>query len=158
MQRADRSRPQPALDGAAIAVGVVAAALADAVAGFLPQGTLPRQAHVAAASSLLAGYLDGRAWSIRDMPTEPSLIMIQFLQWVADRPRSREDVMDAWRSSCPRFPVWEDARADGLIRQCGGERGEHRVELTERGRAALRRAGIRPRSTRHQMAASGSGP
>ena len=73
------------------------------------------------------------------MPTEPSLIMIQFLQWVADRPCSREDVMDAWRSSCPRFPVWEDARADGLIRQCGGERGEHRVELTERGRAALRR-------------------
>ena len=71
------------------------------------------------------------------MPTQPSLIMIQFLQWVADRPRSREDVMDAWRSSCPRFPVWEDARADGLIRQCGGERGEHRVELTERGRAGL---------------------
>jgi hypothetical protein len=92
------------------------------------------------------------------MPTEPSLIMIQFLQWVADRPRSREDVMDAWRSSCPRFPVWEDARADGLIRQCGGERGEHRVELTDRGRAALRRAAIRPRSTRDQAAASGSGP
>jgi hypothetical protein len=131
---------------------------------------LPRQAHVAAASSLFAGYLAGRAWSmgtraarsptwsIRDMPTEPSLIMIQFLQWVADRPRSREDVMDAWRSSCPRFPVWEDARADGLIRQCGGERGEHRVELTERGRAALRRADVRPRSTRHQTAANGSGP
>ena len=66
--------------------------------------------------------------------------MIQFLQWVADRPRSREDVMDAWRSSCPRFPVWEDARAEGLIRQCGGEKGQHRVELTERGRAALERA------------------
>jgi hypothetical protein len=87
------------------------------------------------------------------MPSEPSLIMIQFLQWVADRPRSREDVMDAWRSSCPRFPVWEDARADGLIRQCGGERGEHRVELTERGQAALRRAEVRPRSMRGQAAA-----
>jgi D-3-phosphoglycerate dehydrogenase len=84
--------------------------------------------------------------------------MIQFLQWVADRPRSREDVMDAWRSSCPRFPVWEDARADGLIRQSGGDRGEHRVELTERGRAALRRADIRLRPTRAQPAASGSGP
>src|SRR4029453_15007637 len=36
-------RPQPAIDGAVIAVGVVAAALLDAVAGFLPQGTLPRQ-------------------------------------------------------------------------------------------------------------------
>ena len=92
------------------------------------------------------------------MPTQPSLIMIQFLQWVADRPRSREDVMDAWRSSCPRFPVWEDARADGLIRQRGGDRGEHRVELTERGRAALRRAAILPRSGRGQIAASGSGP
>jgi len=57
-------RPQPALDGAVIAVGVVAAALVDAVAGFLPQGTLPRQAHIAAASSLFAGYLAGRAWSM----------------------------------------------------------------------------------------------
>ena len=70
----------------------------------------------------------------------PSLIMIQFLQWVADRPRTREDVMEAWRSSCPRFPVWEDARADGLVRQYGGEAGLHRVELTERGRRALMRA------------------
>ena len=77
------------------------------------------------------------------MEAHPNLIMIQFLQWVADRPRSREDVMDAWRSSCPRFPVWEDARADGLIRQCSGEAGEHRVELTARGRDALERAAAR---------------
>jgi hypothetical protein len=65
--------------------------------------------------------------------------MIQFLEWVAARPRTREDVMDAWRSSCPRMPVWEDARADGLVRQFGGERGQHHVELTESGRAILRR-------------------
>jgi hypothetical protein len=45
--------------------------------------------------------------------------------------------MEAWRSSCPRVPVWEDALADGLIRQCGGETGERRVELTERGWTAL---------------------
>jgi hypothetical protein len=57
-------RPQPALDGAVIAVGVVAAALVDVVAGFLPPGSLPRQAHIAAASSLFAGYLAGRAWTI----------------------------------------------------------------------------------------------
>jgi hypothetical protein len=77
------------------------------------------------------------------MEMQPSLIMIQFLQWVADRPRTRDDVMDAWRSSCPRFPVWEDARADGLIRQCGGDAGERRVELTARGRDALERAAAR---------------
>lgn len=73
------------------------------------------------------------------MQSEPSLIMLQFLQWVADRPRTHADVMDAWRSSCPRFPVWEDARADGLVRQraVDGRRG---VELTEAGRRALERA------------------
>ena len=70
--------------------------------------------------------------------TRPSLIMMQFLQWVADRPRRREDVLDAWQSSCPRHPVWEDARADGLVRQCGCAQGENRVELTPRGRAALK--------------------
>lgn len=79
---------------------------------------------------------------------QPSLIMIQFLQWVADRPRRREDVLDAWPSSCPRFPVWEDARAEGLVRQSGG--GENRVELTARGRRAL--------LTSRQIAVRGSGP
>lgn len=73
------------------------------------------------------------------MSASPELIMIQFLEWVAARPRRREDVLDAWQSSCPRFPVWEDARADGLVRQTSGETGEHRVELTERGRAMLGR-------------------
>jgi D-3-phosphoglycerate dehydrogenase len=71
------------------------------------------------------------------MSASPNLIMIQFLEWVAARPRRREDVLDAWQSSCPRFPVWEDARADGLVRQCGGDGGERRVELTDRGRAML---------------------
>lgn len=75
----------------------------------------------------------------------PPLIMRQFLEWVAARPRRREDVLDAWASSCPRFPVWEDARADGLIRMRtiegdGRESSkgrERRVELTARGRAML---------------------
>lgn len=66
--------------------------------------------------------------------------MIQFLEWVAARPRTREDVMDAWRSSCPRMPVWEDARAEGYVRQSGGASGRHRVELSPRGRAALEAA------------------
>jgi hypothetical protein len=77
------------------------------------------------------------------MEAQPSLIMVQFLQWVADRPRTYADVMDAWRSSCPRFPVWEDARAEGLVRQIGGDAGRRRVELTERGRSALERAAPR---------------
>jgi hypothetical protein len=77
------------------------------------------------------------------MEAQPSLIMIQFLQWVADRPRRREDAMESWRSSCPGFPAWEDGGAEGLVRQCGSETGERRVELTERGRTALARAQAR---------------
>ena len=46
------------------AMNNLAAALIDAVSGFLPEGTLPRQAHIAAASALFAGYLSGRAWTI----------------------------------------------------------------------------------------------
>ncbi len=68
---------------------------------------------------------------------EPSLIMRQFLEWVAARSRTREDVLSAWPSSRPRFPVWEDVRTEGDVRQRGGDQGAHRVELTSRGRRGL---------------------
>ena len=68
----------------------------------------------------------------------PSLIMIQFLSWVADRPRSYAETMDAWRTSCPRLSVWEDAVIADLVR-LEGERGRA-VKLTDRGAAILRQA------------------
>jgi hypothetical protein len=62
-----------------------------------------------------------------------------FLAWVARRPRSYADAMEAWRSSCPRFTIWEDAIADGLIgeERGGGRLSEIQVVLTPRGRAVL---------------------
>ena len=42
--------------------------------------------------------------------------MIQFLAWVADRPRTYAQTMEAWRSTCPRLSVWEDAIIEGLVR------------------------------------------
>jgi hypothetical protein len=65
----------------------------------------------------------------------PSLIMIQFLSWVADRPRSYAETMDAWRTSCPRLSVWEDAVIADLVRLEGDGRA---VKLTDRGAAVLR--------------------
>jgi hypothetical protein len=68
--------------------------------------------------------------------SEPaSLIMLQFLAWVADRPRSYAETMDAWHSTCPRLSVWEDAIIDGLVRLDNG--AGHAVSLTPRGRAML---------------------
>jgi hypothetical protein len=68
-----------------------------------------------------------------------ALLTVQFLAWLADRPRSYGEVMEAWRSSCPRLTIWEDALADDLVR-CDGNRI---VGLTARGRALLER-GARP--------------
>jgi hypothetical protein len=69
------------------------------------------------------------------MPGAPSLIMLQFLTWVADRPRTYSETMEAWRSTCPRLSVWEDAIIDGLV-QCEGN-ARRAVTLTPLGGAAL---------------------
>jgi hypothetical protein len=69
------------------------------------------------------------------MPAAVSLLMLQFLEWVARRPRTYADVMEAWRTSCPRQSVWEDATIDGLV--AFDDRGT--VTLTPLGRAALER-------------------
>ena len=78
----------------------------------------------------------------------PSLLMLQFLTWVADRPRTHADVMEAWRSTCPRMTVWEDAVIDGLVRLENGS--ERTVSLTPRGHALLapESAPISPDDTR----------
>ena len=63
-----------------------------------------------------------------------------FLGWVARQPRSYAEAMEAWRSSCPRFTIWEDALGDGLIALKRGARTtmhETQVILTPRGRALL---------------------
>lgn len=63
------------------------------------------------------------------------MLMLQFLAWLEERPRSYADVMEAWRTSCPRLSVWEDATIEGLVRLAGTDRTL--VELTARGRAKL---------------------
>jgi hypothetical protein len=73
------------------------------------------------------------------MTEKPSLIMIQFLAWVADRPRNYAQTMDAWRSSCPRLSVWEDAIIEGLIRI--DNNANRSVRLTSRGSAVLAQDG-----------------
>jgi hypothetical protein len=43
------------------------------------------------------------------------VLVLDLLEWVARRDRSYEDTMDAWRTSCPRLQVWEEATERGLI-------------------------------------------
>jgi hypothetical protein len=67
-----------------------------------------------------------------------SLLMRQFLYWLFARPRTYAEAMEAWRSSCPRLTVWEDALMDGLIQvERGSTLQQSNVTLTDRGRAVL---------------------
>jgi DNA-binding PadR family transcriptional regulator len=63
-------------------------------------------------------------------------LILDLLEWVASRERTYRDVLDAWRTSCPRLPVWEDANDRGLVRR---ERVEGRsiVTVTAKGFALL---------------------
>jgi hypothetical protein len=64
-------------------------------------------------------------------------LIVDLLEWVASRERSYEEVMDAWRTSCPKLPVWEDANDRGLIR-IEDVRGRSVVRITPTGLALLK--------------------
>ncbi len=49
------------------------------------------------------------------MSDETDALILDLFEWIAVRPRAYSDVMDAWRTSCPRLPVWEDAVDRGLV-------------------------------------------
>ena len=76
--------------------------------------------------------------------TNEARLMIELLGWVAEQPRTYGDVQEAWRSSCPRQSLWEDAQIEGLVRLEGGGMAS-RVLLTEKGRARGEVAAPAPR-------------
>jgi hypothetical protein len=66
-------------------------------------------------------------------------LTVQLLEWVAARERTYVDAIDAWRTSCPRLSVWDDAMIDGLVRVLPSSNGNpSTVEVTTAGRALLR--------------------
>ena len=71
----------------------------------------------------------------------PHPLTLQMLAWLASRPRTYGETMGAWRTSCPRLSIWEDALADQLVlvgrANPGGGQGAAPVELTSQGWAVL---------------------
>lgn len=59
-------------------------------------------------------------------------LVLDLIECVAERPRAYDELMEAWRTSCPRLPIWEDATDAGFIVRVGGT-----VTATEAGRAFL---------------------
>ena len=42
-------------------------------------------------------------------------LILDLLEWVSRQERTYEEVIEVWRTSCPRLPVWEDASDRGLV-------------------------------------------
>ncbi|WP_198373273.1 hypothetical protein [Roseomonas rosulenta] len=61
-------------------------------------------------------------------------LILDLVAHVAEHPRPYAEVMDAWRTSCPRLTVWEDAVDAGFVTLRDGA-----VHATEAGRKALLR-------------------
>ena len=64
-------------------------------------------------------------------------LILDLLEWIGPCPRPYDQVIEAWRTSCPRLPVWEDANARGFIAQETGLGGGSFVSVTPAGRTYL---------------------
>lgn len=49
------------------------------------------------------------------MTDDVDALVLDLLDWVGPAARPYAEVMDAWRTSCPRLPVWEEANDRGFI-------------------------------------------
>jgi D-3-phosphoglycerate dehydrogenase len=77
---------------------------------------------------------------MRDPVTEN--LVLDLLEWLLEKDRTYEEVMECWRTSCPRLPVWEDANDRGLVRSEQIE-GRSVVRITPSGRSLLAQARLR---------------
>lgn len=67
-----------------------------------------------------------------------SLLMVEFLTWISNHHRTYDEAAEAWRSTCPRQTIWEDAFIDGFVQVMTGDTPDRcEVTLTHRGRAIL---------------------
>jgi len=73
-------------------------------------------------------------------------LILDFLEWLAVKPRPYSQVMETWRTSCPRFTIWEDVLDAGYIVRRRDAEGVMLVDLSSRGRSFLEAEhGIRKR-------------
>lgn len=79
--------------------------------------------------------------SAEDMNEAPSAtlkpLILDLLEWIGDGSRPYSEVMEAWRTSCPRLPVWEDACALGYVEIESGEKSESQISRSALGNAFL---------------------
>jgi hypothetical protein len=81
------------------------------------------------------------------MPDPVEALILDLLEWIGPDARPYREVMEAWRTSCPRLPVWEEANDRGFIEHHRRETSEAMVSVSAAGAKLLadRRQIIYPR-------------
>ena len=72
------------------------------------------------------------------MTIDNKALVLDLVEWIAAEPRPYAAVMDAWRTSCPRLPIWEDALDHGFVARVYRDGDGAMVDVTPAGRAFLR--------------------
>lgn len=78
-----------------------------------------------------------------DADPVPALVL-DLLEWIGPGPRPYAEVIEVWRTSCPRLPVWEEANAQGFLAHTHPPGGLALVAVSPAGRAHLAAARARP--------------
>jgi D-3-phosphoglycerate dehydrogenase / 2-oxoglutarate reductase len=65
-------------------------------------------------------------------------LVLDLLEWIGAEPRPYAEVLEAWRTSCPQLPVWEEANARGFIKRHRSIAGVPLVSVTASGAHHLR--------------------
>ena len=72
-------------------------------------------------------------------------LILDLLEWVAGGERSYAEVMETWRTSCPKLPVWEEANGRGFVTRENLD-GRVIVRLTPTGLALVEQSRRSPKS------------
>jgi hypothetical protein len=73
--------------------------------------------------------------------SEADPLVLDFVEWIAREPRAYAEVIGAWKTSCPRLTIWEDAAEGGYVARETIAGVGLVVTVTEGGRKILREHG-----------------
>jgi hypothetical protein len=71
--------------------------------------------------------------AVEIMPDPIDALILDLLEWIGPKARPYREVIDAWRTSCPRLPVWEEANARGFIEQYHSDGSEAMISVSATG-------------------------
>jgi hypothetical protein len=65
-------------------------------------------------------------------------LVLDLVEWIGREPRLYSEVIETWRTSCPRLTIWEDAVDRGYVARQQVAGVGVRIAITARGEQLLR--------------------